>query len=173
MHIPGHLSAALLAALTWRARPLPRPWRRDVLLPALLGGVLPDLIDKPILWLGWSVHGRTVGHSVLTWSLVCLLAAWAQERRAAGRWWLTWVAAGMGTHYLADLAEALLLGALHARHLATSWWLWPLMSPDTWNYPPGHGHDPLFPDAHYWIALEALTVLVATALTARSARAAS
>ena len=99
MLVPGHLATAVLAAVVVAqlrrrggAAPgsqrsaradAPRSARasarhpgsvRWMLLPAALGALTPDLLDKSRLALGGSIYGRTIGHSLLF--LVAITAVW-------------------------------------------------------------------------------------------------
>ena len=80
MLVPGHLATAALAAVAVAAvarvrgglrAPVSLQW---MLLPAALGALTPDLIDKSRMALGGSIYGRTIGHSVLF--LVAITAVW-------------------------------------------------------------------------------------------------
>ncbi len=140
MYLPGHLSAAVLAAgvLTLRSGgvvPAGQGVRRStllltVLLPAALGGVTPDLIDKSILALGGSVYGRTIGHSLLF--LGGVTAAWVLVRRLGpaglGRPVGFW-ALGVASHLAADVADDALRGLLRGGIVGSSWFAWPLATP--------------------------------------------
>ncbi len=133
MYLTGHVASSLLvAAGVARVRGM-RTRLRTVLLPAVLGGVTPDLLDKAILALGASRYGRTVGHSLLF--LVMGLVVWAvlcdrSSRRAsrpAGFWVL-----GVATHLLVDLADDAVRGLIAGGQAVYSFFLWPLASPYDW-----------------------------------------
>lgn len=162
MHIPGHIAFAWLSTRRWVRLRAPGSYRKHVLAPVILGALLPDLIDKPIYLTNLSLYGRTVGHSVLFFALLCAVAALAQQRgRGEARIALSWLAAGTGTHLLLDLVEGFVEGALHGPYVFTSWWLWPYFTPDTLKIP--FAFAPLAPRAHYTGWIEAGVVLIITA----------
>ena len=106
MILPGHLAAPLLAS---RCIDIDRK-------AALVAGVMPDLIDKPLYYLlhatRWS---RLPAHSLLFFagtSLAALVAGWLWRRDL--RWGAAWLA-GYGLHLLCDVLPP--EGALP--------WLWP------------------------------------------------
>lgn len=81
----GHLGAAYLLYFGYavvQSRRLPARW---ALLPVAIGSQLPDVIDKPLSY--WQVlpSGRSVGHSVFTFLIVCLVV-WQVTGRLRGRW---------------------------------------------------------------------------------------
>ena len=169
MYLPGHLAAGVLAAaaLTLRSGPAgkgmgpagqgpagqgPNGQGLDrsallltIFLPAALGGITPDLIDKSILALGGSVYGRTIGHSLLF--LAGVTAGWALARRVgllsygrAGFWragfgWAAFGRAvgfwalGVASHLAADLADDALRGLLRGGIVWSSWFAWPVATP--------------------------------------------
>lgn len=159
MHIPGHIAFAWASTRRWAGLRGPGSYRKHVLAPVILGALLPDLIDKPIYLAQLSIYGRTLGHSLLFFGLLCAIAALAQQRkRGEARIALSWLAAGTGTHLLLDLIEGLLEGILHGPYIFTSWWLWPYLTPDTLKVKPAMA--PLAPRAHYTGWLEAAFVLI-------------
>jgi hypothetical protein len=104
-----------------------------VFLPAALGGITPDLIDKSILVLGGSVYGRTVGHSLVFFGGT--LALWAVMRRSRVPWLggvLGFWALGLATHLLADLGDDALRGVASGGHVVASWFAWPFATPYAW-----------------------------------------
>jgi len=62
MLIPGHLAAGVLVVAAARGVRR-RPSLSRALLPALIGALTPDLIDKPLQFLGLVSGSRTVAHS--------------------------------------------------------------------------------------------------------------
>jgi hypothetical protein len=65
--------------------------------PVLLGGIFPDAVDKAIQAGGLATSGRTIAHTLLSWTLSSLVVRRAWGNRAAGAW-----AAGYLAHLLAD-----------------------------------------------------------------------
>ena len=75
MYPPGHVAVAWLTASVTGSE---RGWR---MLFVVLGALLPDLIDKA-LWVSGLVPGtRGVGHSLLLWCALGLLALWGGTPR--------------------------------------------------------------------------------------------
>ena len=58
------------------------------------GAILPDLVDRPLLWLGLAGHSHTVGHSLLVALPVSATLAWLVGPRGAslGLGWLSHLA---------------------------------------------------------------------------------
>jgi hypothetical protein len=140
--VPGHLATAALAAVAVagvaRVRGGPRApvslqW---MLLPAALGALTPDLIDKSRMALGGSIYGRTIGHSVLFLAAITAVwVAWTWLRRrlrapglstAFGFWVL-----GVASHAVADLADDALRGLMRGGMVTSSWFAWPWATPYT------------------------------------------
>jgi len=122
---PGHLA---MAYLTIRQR-VPVARRAQVALLAMFGALLPDVIDKSLVVLGVYPWGRTMGHSLITWTLVAsFLVLIATLVRPLPR--STWVVAGVISHFLADLTDDAFAGFLHTSYVLTSWFAWPLFNPD-------------------------------------------
>ena len=100
MFVLGHVGIGSRLLFGLRRR-LPR-W------PLYLGCVLPDLIDKPIYYLGGRsmlISGtRTVGHTGIFF-LVLLIAAFIVRRA-----WLWAIVAGVATHLFLDVAGELVIG---------------------------------------------------------------
>ena len=86
MLVPGHLATGMLAGVVAARLSGRRPSVRWMLVPAALGGISPDLLDKTRMALGGSIYGRTVGHSTLFLVGIALAWAlwWAWSARSAG-----------------------------------------------------------------------------------------
>lgn len=122
-----------VAALTDRRLPA-----RDALVPLFVASQLPDLIDKPLAYVGVLVSGRTLGHSLFAF-VVLGAAVWllcrefgraAESARAAHAFAVTPVAVAVGyaTHLLGDSYRALL-----ARNYAdAAFLLYPFVPPQTY-----------------------------------------
>lgn len=162
MQVTGHLSVALLCMQAHR------PWTRPVLGAALLGALLPDMIDKPIWLLNGSLYGRTIGHSLLVWTPLALimLSPWFMLRipPARQRWWMG-LMVGVWSHFVADGCDDVIKGLLSNGYVYTSWGLWPLHTPDhyaLWLEPwVAHVRD------HSMTPLEGLAIGWALSLAAR------
>lgn len=97
MLFPTHLAGGYLAG---RVGKLPAAW-------AVLGGALPDLVDKPLGAAGVTALYQSVGHSVFGLAAavaVVAVAAGGVDRRLAA------VATGWGSHILFDVAGIVLNG---------------------------------------------------------------
>lgn len=151
MEILGHLAASTLAAAGVARLGRRRARVGTVLLPAALGGLTPDLLDKVILALEASRYGRTVGHSLVF--LAVMVAAWAVTRswgargaaRAVGAtqpvkpaWPVRaaqplgfWVL-GVGTHLVLDLGDDALRGLLGGGQTFYTFFAWPFATPYAW-----------------------------------------
>lgn len=110
-------------------RPLPVHWR---LIPLAVGSQLPDLIDKPLSFVGILVSGRSLGHSVFTPVILVGLLVWAGSRGPDSdrNWGVISVrraplpfAVGYGFHLLGDSIEPLLAG----RYDELRFLLWPVL----------------------------------------------
>lgn len=140
MNIPGHLASAYFLA------------RRDVPLAAVaLGALLPDLIDKPMLWGGLTPYGRTVGHGLLFWGAA--LALWLLSSRRPGT--SAALLVGGFSHLLADLADDLVEGLERTGHVFSAWMGWPVTTPDMVNVQVPHLLEPM---RHATTTLELATV---------------
>ncbi len=159
MFIPGHLALGYLGAVL-HARRLERPPRlRPEVLPAFVGALTPDLIDKPLLLLGVMSGGRTLGHSVFFLLFTVLL--WAVIRRWKDRetavpfalWSL-----GVATHSVADVLEDATRGFLEGGTLIRSWFAWPFLDRSDWAVP---SPEALWPTSIAVTPVEILVVVLA------------
>lgn len=141
----GHafLPLGLIYALQQRGRLV--AW--DLRLVAL-GGLLPDLLDKPLtLWVVEGVrHGHWVGHTVLFAALLALLAVRVALARP--------LALGVGSHALLDRLPLTEPAA----------WLWPALGP----FPAGGWGEPVAALLTPWfVAGEALGFAVLLVIVVR------
>lgn len=122
MFITGHVAAAWLGARALARPALARPFGW-----LLAGSLLPDVLDKSILWAGLSPWGRTVGHSVFVWlalgGVAVLLARWGRPSASL------LVIAGW-SHLVLDMLNDLLAGVLYSGWVFSLWFSWPLFNPD-------------------------------------------
>jgi hypothetical protein len=133
MQVIGHLAfgagaAKGVANLQGRAA---RLW--GVLLPALLGCLTPDILDKAVFALQGSRYGRTIGHSLFL--LAGITICWALLRAAESRTFGTVVgffALGMATHLVGDLANDALTGLITGGQTFYTFFLWPFTDPYAW-----------------------------------------
>lgn len=88
---------------------------------ALLAAALPDLIDKPLEWLGVVPVGRTIGHSLL-FALPLVALVWVLARRASERELGVAFAVGYLSHVATDVPWHLLSGEYHE----LGFLLWPV-----------------------------------------------
>lgn len=119
MYLPGHLATAYL--LSRRAPPLR-------LALTALGALLPDLLDTPFLWLGFTPYGRTVGHALLLWCGALALWLWARRPPMGGA-----VLLGGFSHLVADLANDVNDGFERSGAVFSAWMGWPLTDPEMAN----------------------------------------
>ena len=119
----GHLSLAYLcyvgAAAVSRHR-LPARWG---LVWVAVGSQFPDLVDKPLAYVGVVTYGRSLAHSLFTLLFISGLV-WVGTRRLAAAWSATRLpdqlrrtlpaafSIGYASHLLGDAHEALLAGNL-------------------------------------------------------------
>jgi len=89
------------------------------------GSQFPDLIDKPLAYLGVLTYGRSLAHSVFAFA-ICSLAIWLITIRLRGRWTAETLperlrivtpgafAIGYASHLLGDTYQFLIAGDLWA-----------------------------------------------------------
>jgi hypothetical protein len=136
-------------------------------IPVLLGGLTPDLLDKPLLYFGAYVHGRSIGHSLVFLGAAAVL--WWSLRRFGRRGALPvgmWVL-GIASHFVADFADDFVRGVLGGSLIVASWFIWPLGTPSTWDYSPGIA---LLPRYGGTTPLEVFTIALAILVAVRVLR---
>jgi hypothetical protein len=135
MNVAGHLAFAFLAAEPLQARrPAElRPTRNLTLdLYVMFGALIPDIIDKPLRLVGFTPHGRSIGHAILVWSLFTCLALLTTTLYPRTRP-LALLAYGWATHFVADTLDDFVAGLESTGYLWTSWAGWPwLTADDSW-----------------------------------------
>ncbi|MFP4598965.1 MAG: metal-dependent hydrolase [Persicimonas sp.] len=134
MYPIGHASLATLLAhrhATAEARPIAP---HAELYPVIFGALLPDLVDKSILYLGVSPYGRTVGHSLLVLGLCAALWCFFRVRDAGGTRAFGWMLVGWASHFIGDLANDIVAGAHYTGYLFSGWMGWPYTNPDMWEW---------------------------------------
>ena len=121
----GHLTFAYLWYALYAASSTHRLPARLALLPLAFGSQFPDLIDKPLAYIGVLTYGRSLAHSLFTFAL-CSLAVWWITIRLRGRWSAEMLAErlrivtpaafaiGYASHLLGDTYRFLLTGDLWA-----------------------------------------------------------
>ncbi|RJT07136.1 metal-dependent hydrolase [Halococcus sp. IIIV-5B] len=133
-----HLAAA---ALLGRFTRLPAVW-------VVVGAALPDVVDKPLAWLGLVEPFHSIAHTALLLPVACLIAL--SSRRGAA------VALGWGSHLALDALHIVLNG----RPDDALFLGWPVVSPtDPLGIPPGEFFiyylwtPSFFLEAAFWTAL--------------------
>lgn len=121
----GHLAVAYLWYAVFAAARAHRLPARLALVPLAFGSQFPDLVDKPLAYLGVLTYGRSLAHSVFTFAL-CSLAVWWVTIRLQGRWEPATLAErlrtvtpaafviGYASHLLGDSYQFLLAGDMWA-----------------------------------------------------------
>jgi hypothetical protein len=123
VYLAGHVaSAALLARHVSRNDRTASAW-------LVFGALVPDVLDKGQLWLGTTVYGRTVGHSLLLWGGLALL------RLLSGRGPRS-LALSMGgaLHLAVDLVDDFVEGFERSGWAFSAWMGWPVTNPDMMNW---------------------------------------
>lgn len=130
MYIPGHLAIGFLAA-AGNALAHKRPIHiRQELYPALIGSLTPDVIDKTIKLSGISPFGRTIGHSLLTLTLLTLIWQLVSLRSNKPHPILGWWIVGIGLHIATDFFNDIVAGIYYTGYMFTAWATWPYLNPD-------------------------------------------
>ena len=81
----GHLAFAYLWYVLYAASSTHRLPAQLALLPLAFGSQFPDLIDKPLAYIGVLTYGRSLAHSLFAFVL-CSLVVWWLTIRLRGRW---------------------------------------------------------------------------------------
>ena len=81
----GHLAVGYLWYAAYAAVGSHRLPARVALVPLVFGTQFPDLIDKPLAYVGVLRYGRSLAHSVFTFVL-CTLAVWWISTRLRAHW---------------------------------------------------------------------------------------
>ncbi|TKX52721.1 metal-dependent hydrolase [Halorubrum sp. SS7] len=121
----GHLAFAYLWYALYAATSTHRLPARLALLPLAFGSQFPDLIDKPLAYIGVLTYGRSLAHSLFTFAL-CTFTVWWLATWLRGRWSAETrperlrivtpaaFAIGYASHLLGDTYRFLLSGDLWA-----------------------------------------------------------
>lgn len=89
-------------------------------IAVVVGALLPDLIDKPLAWTVTVLpHGRSLGHSAITATLLTVALAWLATHRDRSEPYYA-LAVGVWTHLLGDALPTF----EHVNYL-----LWPFLEP--------------------------------------------
>jgi hypothetical protein len=135
MLVPGHLAVAVVSGVFAARAAAHRVSVGGVLLPAALGGLTPDLMDKSRMAMGGSIYGRTIGHSLLFLGLVTALWAamrWFGQRGEVRRGVVGFWVLGIASHLAADVADDAIQGWMAGTMVASSWFAWPWATPYDW-----------------------------------------
>ncbi|MDB9281676.1 metal-dependent hydrolase [Halorubrum ezzemoulense] len=81
----GHLAVAYLSYVVYAAATTHRLPARLALIPVAVGSQFPDLVDKPLAYVGVLTSGRSLAHSVFTFA-VCSVVVWWVAIRLRGYW---------------------------------------------------------------------------------------
>ena len=81
----GHLAFAYLWYAVYAATSTHRLPARLALLPLAFGSQFPDLVDKPLAYIGILTYGRSLAHSLFAFAL-CSLTVWWLVARLRGHW---------------------------------------------------------------------------------------
>lgn len=140
MWLTGHLATSYLLAKSLHRTFEPGRHVAILMLAALLGGMMPDLIDKPLLLLKITPYGRSVGHALTTSLLVLGVAAWplaaglfAGSRKLLYRSVFLTFAVSWWAHLFIDLFDDTVASFLYSGQLFTAWMGWPYLTPDDFD----------------------------------------
>ncbi|WP_372912562.1 metal-dependent hydrolase [Salinigranum sp.] len=131
----GHLAVGYLS-YTVAVRLFRGRRERAALLALVVGTQFPDVVDKPLAWVGFLPYGRSLAHSLLVLVPLCLVVVVVARRRTRTRTG-TAFALGALTHTLTDAWHGIV--TLDPGRL--SFLLWPyLPSPDDGGVGTPGGH---------------------------------
>ncbi|ELZ44903.1 hypothetical protein C464_12865 [Halorubrum coriense DSM 10284] len=117
----GHLAFAYLWYVPYAAVRTRRLPAQLALVPLAIGSQFPDMIDKPLAYLGILPYGRSLAHSVFAFAL-CSLTLWWVGHQLRDRWQadsrIEWVrrvtpaafVLGYASHLIGDSYRFLLAG---------------------------------------------------------------
>jgi hypothetical protein len=105
--------------------------RGGAMVAALVGAILPDLIDKPAQLFGLTPYGRSVGHSLIVWSLLWIVSAPRSTLRSVAI--LRTAIASASVHLATDLVDDVAEGFERSGFAFSGWFGWPVTDPDMWN----------------------------------------
>ena len=100
------------------------------LIPALIGSVTPDVIDKSLHLLELVEQSRSVGHSLLFLALLYLIWRILRTRGVDFARPFGWWTAGVASHIFADFSNDLFRGMEARGFFFSSWMGWPLVDFD-------------------------------------------
>lgn len=81
----GHLSFAYLWYVLYAAVGTHRLPARLALIPLAFGSQFPDLVDKPLAYIGILTYGRSLAHSLFAF-LVCVVVVWWGTAKLRDHW---------------------------------------------------------------------------------------
>ena len=123
MNPAGHLAVGYLVARADRAS----------LRPVWVGMFLPDLIDKPLLLVGYTPYGRSIGHSLFFWCVMAVLWMVAYAWRFTRARTFAALLVGGLSHLAVDLADDAVMGLERSGYAFSAWMGWPWTNPDMWS----------------------------------------
>ncbi|WP_411964446.1 metal-dependent hydrolase [Haloferax sp. YSMS24] len=115
----GYLAAAAVQRI--RNQPPPRRW---ILVAVLFGTQIPDLVDKPLVYVGVLSSGRSLGHSLLVALPLLVVVLRVGHRLGYGEHAIAFTV-GVLSHYVGDTYRSLLAGNFDSVRFL----LWPVFPP--------------------------------------------
>lgn len=128
MFITGHLAVGTLIVTVPALINKKQLQIKNALLPAILGALTPDIIDKSFQLIGVTPFGRSLGHSVFFWAPLLLLLM-LQDRKKGKSFYAWWVYGGL-SHLLIDLINDFVRGLEFTGYLFSAWMAWPFTNAD-------------------------------------------